>query len=66
MNIKEHLTGGVMPREDFVYVEVDGVRATLAYWAKHYGIPYSVFKTRYGRYGWDIEKLCAPIRAYRR
>lgn len=54
-----------MARTDFVYVEHDGVRGTLAYWAKHFGIPVSVFHNRYKRHGWDLDKLREPVRAYR-
>lgn len=49
----------------FVYVEHDGVRGTLAYWAKKFGVPYSVFKVRYSRFGWDLDRLCAPVRGYK-
>lgn len=45
----------------FVYIEHDGKRATLAYWAKHFGVAYDVFKMRYSRHGWDLGKLCAPV-----
>ena len=45
----------------FVYLEVDGKRATLAYWARHFGIEYSVFKMRYARHGLDLAKLTATV-----
>ena len=45
----------------FVYLEIEGKRATLAYWARHFGIEYSVFKMRYARHGLDLVKLCAPV-----
>ena len=45
----------------FVYIEHEGKRATLAYWARHFGIAYSVFKMRYARHGWDLDKLRAVV-----
>lgn len=53
------LFGGVMAK--FVYIEHEGKRATLAYWARHFGIAYSVFKMRYARHGWDLDKLRAVV-----
>jgi len=55
------LDGDLMPRTDFVYLEIDGKRATTAYWARHFGIEYAVFKMRYHRHGLDLAKLCAPV-----
>ena len=45
----------------FVYVEHEGKRATLAYWARQFGIPYDVFKMRYTRHGWNLDKLRATV-----
>ena len=50
-----------MSKADFVYLEIEGKRATLAYWARHFGIEYAVFKMRYHRHGLDLDKLCAPV-----
>ena len=46
---------------NFVYLEIEGKRATLAYWARHFGVAYDVFKMRYSRHGLDLAKLCAPV-----
>ena len=54
-----YLFGGYMSK--FVYLEIDGKRATLAYWARHFGVAYDVFKMRYSRHGLDLAKLCAPV-----
>ena len=51
--------GGSMAK--FVYLEIDGKRATLAYWARHFGIAYDVFKMRYARHGLDLAKLTATV-----
>lgn len=51
--------GGFMAK--FVYLEIEGKRATLAYWARHFGVAYDVFKMRYSRHGLDLVKLCAPV-----
>ena len=54
-----YLLGGFMAK--FVYIEHEGKRATLAYWARHFGIAYSVFKMRYARHGWNLDKLRAVV-----
>lgn len=51
--------GGFMSR--FVYIEHEGKRGTVSYWARHFGVPIAVFKMRYSRHGWDLGKLTAPV-----
>jgi len=48
-----------MARFDFVYLTINGKKGTLAYWAKHYDIPYAVFRQRYHRHGDNLAKLTA-------
>ena len=34
-------------KADFVYLTIDGVKGTLAYWARFYNMEYSLFRSRY-------------------
>lgn len=44
----------------FVYIEHEGKKGTISFWARHFGIEVSVFKMRYYRYGWNLDKLTTP------
>ena len=48
-------------RKDFVFLEFDGVKKTLAGWARYYGIQYDVLRMRYKRYGADKEQLFKKV-----
>jgi len=48
-------------RKDFVFLEFDGEKKTLAGWSRHYGIPYDALRMRYKRYGADKTKLFKKV-----
>lgn len=48
-------------RKDFVFLEFDGEKKTLAGWSRYYGIQYDVLRMRYKRYGADKAQLFKKV-----
>lgn len=48
-------------RKDFVWLEFDGERKTLAGWARYYGIQYTVLHKRYRTYGANKAELFKKV-----
>lgn len=49
-----------MAKASFVYLEVDGVKGTLAHWSRVFGVPYDRLYQRY-RLGMRGEALFAKV-----